>query len=313
MTDVLGSKDAKVTRRIHKPLMPQNQVIGFGTLATHIGGIPGCSMGTLTTGAKTDRSGRRTVKLGIRGWGPSLHASVMEWKEKVDISNSDPERVGEALIARFGTRIGRQRERSAEAMATVGTPLPLPLTDMRTSCLHLAVDRMLIWAMARYEGRHETPGPYEEKIKADRLRLAVNGKAAEAVKDVIKNGCDTGMPDVTDENGMRIREVRMDGDLLRQITLTHWMTDTKGMQVRGSSIIICGITMPETLRLASRGQRFSALVDVAGAAGKGFAKLMANRVITCVHQEGQITQVDLKPDLIRIEDIGEMTIRQITG
>lgn len=314
-TKIPGEADAAVSRRIQKPIMPRNRVVGFATLATHIGGIPGCSMETLSIGAKPDKTGRTSVQLGVRGRGPSLHASIMIWKGRADISDTDPERVGDALIATFRTRIERQRTRATEAMAVMGTPLPWPFFETNTSCLHLAVDRMSIWAEARHGrlGPHETPEARRARIEPDRLRQSLGLRAAQTAKIVMREGRDTGMAELADAEVTRIREIRVDGAIMRQITLKETINAAKGVIVEGSCLLIGGVRMPETLRLAACGRRLSTLMDLTEALGQGFTTLVADRVIVRVDQMGECIYVELVPDLVRIDDIGDMTIGQITG
>lgn len=296
--------------RLEDGTMPDERARGFAQLAATIGAIPGCALISFTIAPSAAADGRTRVILSLRGRGPSLHLSIMEWISQTRLDGSAVT-VGAALENAFATRLGRQRQRAEEAVATLGLPLPQQCWETAKSAIHLHVDRLDLWAAAhKTDPGKPMRGHANQDAAAWSLCQHVAHQAAKAATVIIREGNDTGGTSIRDANGRHIRETTRTTGTFRQIELAH---PVGRVTISGSNIHIGDMSLPETLALSTRQRTLREVLDGSKTLRPGFARLFGDRIVERIDTTPAGVTIRLSPDLVRIADIAHMTIADISG
>lgn len=296
------------------PVMSPARCGGFAQLATTIGAIPGCSLGGFSIGPFSGPDGTTRITLNVRGRGPALNHSVMEWTARVDLSGTTADTIAAALIHSFKQRIDRQRARAQEDIDTHGRPLPWIIHETVTGALHLAIDRMTLWAIHRTLLQNPIHMSSDRILQTKPTPEAVRNYAslitARVANRAINDIPDRGGTSLSDGGNQPIKEIKTPAGIRRQVAHNHVLGNAI---ICGNTIILTDVTLPNTLILGVAGKPFCQLADISKPLGAGLANLIAQRRIKRIKNDGRSIHVELEPDPVLINDINQMTINEITG
>lgn len=297
-----------------KPLMSNARARGFAMLAATIGSIPGCSLKEFSVAPFARPNGKTNITLTVVGRGPALNATTMTWSATTDISGDSPDVVAATLVNAFSSRIERQRQRAEEDLIVHGRPIPWPIYETVTGALNLSIDRLTLWSINHSLVQDPTP-----MCDAKILRMKPNPNAvsnyaslttARIANRIIKAANDSGASVLKEDILRRIHEISTPSGVHRLVVYPHGFED---VIVAGPAIVLHDITLPQTVEIAVTGQLFHNLADLTHSLGSGFSRIVADRQIERIESYGTGILVHLVPDPVRIDDIGRMTMDEITG
>ena len=199
-----------------------------------IGSISGVDVSRFEHDAAFAR-GRRDVRLDVtvRGWSPSLHVHVMEWKTKFERGAPWDEAVRQAL-ADLTVEMGLQEERLRRGIA-LGRATPFPIRSVETEVGHIRLDRGLA------------------ALVADRVHRFQEGRS---LRSVVASS----IADLHSDIGSGRSNQLSDDDTITDDLWTTMETVAPGMVYDGAELWIRGVLVPETVALPAVGRR---LGDVA--------------------------------------------------